>query len=84
MSEEVSLLKAVANKTLQRANAALTGARRVSSLFQKEAEKCNVGVETCEEARERAEAELAEELRLSDVWERRAPELGWIEKRAYS
>ncbi|TQD86221.1 hypothetical protein C1H46_028238 [Malus baccata] len=84
MSEEVSLQQAVANITLQRADVALMGARRVSSLFQKEAEKCNVGVETCEEARERAEAELAEELRLSDAWERRARELGWNGKRAYS
>ncbi|KAM1038835.1 hypothetical protein ACFX13_034187 [Malus domestica] len=84
MSEELSLQQAVANETLQRADAALMGVRKVSSLFQKEAEKCNVGVETCEEARERAEAELAEELRLSEVWEKRAQELGWNDKRAYS
>lgn len=84
MSEELSLQQTVANETLQRADAALMGARKASSLFQKEAEKCNVGVETCEEARERAEAELAEELRLSEVWEKRARELGWNDKRAYS
>ncbi|XP_009335640.2 uncharacterized protein LOC103928332 isoform X2 [Pyrus x bretschneideri] len=84
MSEELSLQQTVANETLQRADAALMGARKVSSLFQREAEKCNVGVETCEEARERAEAELAEELRLSEAWEKRARELGWNDKRAYS
>lgn len=79
MSEELSLQQTVANETLQRTDALLMGARRVSLHYQKEAEKCNAGVETCEEARERAQAELVEELRLSEVWERRARELGWTD-----
>lgn len=84
MSEELSLQKTVANETLQRSDALLTSARRVSSHYQKEAEKCTAGMETCEEAREKAEAQLAEELRASEVWERRARELGWKDRRLYS
>ena len=76
--------KTVANETLQRSEALLTSARRVSSRYQKEAEKCTAGMEICEEAWERAEAQLAEELRASEVWERRARELGWKDRRLYS
>ena len=77
MSEELSLQEAVANETLQRSEELLISARRVSLHYQKEAEKCTAGVETCEEARERAQSQLAEELKASEVWERRARELGW-------
>ncbi|KAM5561346.1 hypothetical protein ABKV19_022113 [Rosa sericea] len=83
MSEELSLQQTVANETLQQSEALLMSARKVSSHYQKEAEKCTAGVETCEEARERAQAQLAEELKASEVWERRARELGWEDMRLY-
>lgn len=79
MSEELSLQEAVANETLQRSEELLRTARSVSLHYQKEAEKCTAGVETCEEARERAQGQLAEELKASEIWERRARELGWEE-----
>lgn len=79
--EELELHKAVANETLEHTNALVLDARIASSHYQKEAEKCNVGVETCEEARERAESQLIEERRLSALWEERARDLGWRNNR---
>ncbi|GMN25115.1 hypothetical protein TIFTF001_000805 [Ficus carica] len=75
--EELELRKTVANETLEHTRALISDARKATSHYQKEAEKCNVGVETCEEAREIAEAQLVEERRLSALWEERARELGW-------
>lgn len=75
--EELELRKTVANETLEHTRALISDARKASSHYQKEAEKCSVGVETCEEAREIAEAQLVQERRLSALWEERARELGW-------
>ncbi|KAE9593666.1 hypothetical protein Lal_00036443 [Lupinus albus] len=77
LSEELNLQKIVANETLEHTKRLIMDTRKTFSHYQKEAEKCNVGVETCEEARERAESELIEELRLSTLWENRAHEYGW-------
>ncbi|XVF14725.1 hypothetical protein REPUB_Repub09cG0086400 [Reevesia pubescens] len=77
LSEEITLQKVVSNDSLERAWGLTMDTSRASSHYQKEAEKCNAGVETCEEARERAEAELREELTLTASWEKRARELGW-------
>ncbi|CAL0302277.1 unnamed protein product [Lupinus luteus] len=77
LSEELNLQKIVANETLEHTKRLIMDTRKTSSQYQKEAEKCNVGVETCEEARERVEAELIEELRLSALWENRTIEYGW-------
>lgn len=77
LSEELNLQKAVANDALEHAKELIMDTRRASSHYQKEAEKCSAGIETCEEARERAERELVEELRLSELWENRAHEYGW-------
>lgn len=77
LSEELALQKSVANETLQRSKELITDARKASSHYQREAEKCTAGIETCEEARERAEKELGEESRLSALWEERAREHGW-------
>lgn len=77
LSEELNLQKIVANETLEHTKRLIMDSKKTFSHYQKEAEKCNVGVETCEEARERAEAELIEELRLSALWENRAREYGW-------
>ena len=77
LSEEIALQKIVSNDTLERTWVLTMDTKRASSHYQKEAEKCNAGVEICEEARERAEAEVREELKLTALWEKRARELGW-------
>lgn len=81
LSEEINLQRMVTNETLQHTRALTMDAKLVSSHYQKEASKCIAGMEICEEARERAEAELAQERKLSAVWERRARELGWKSNR---
>ncbi|KAI4350007.1 hypothetical protein L6164_010539 [Bauhinia variegata] len=80
LSEELNLQKIVANETLARTKKLVIDAGRASSHYQKEAQKCSVGIETCEEARERAEAELIEERNLSVLWEKRARQYGWKEE----
>ncbi|CAN0914332.1 hypothetical protein LINGRAHAP2_LOCUS28500 [Linum grandiflorum] len=77
LSEEIVLQKLVANETLQRTKTLTTESGLVYSHYKREAEKCISQVETCEEARERAEAELREELKITASWEQRALELGW-------
>ncbi|KAI3470656.1 hypothetical protein Pfo_027319 [Paulownia fortunei] len=77
LSEEISLHENVTSDTLQRTKALIMGAKRTSSHYQKEAEKCNAGMETCEEARERAEVALIEERKLTAFWMSRAHEYGW-------
>lgn len=87
LSEEIALQKIVSNDTLEHTWALTVNTKRASSHYQKEAEKCNAGVETCEEGREMAEAELREELKLTALWEKRACELGWKDtkrKRVYT
>ncbi|KAI8555786.1 hypothetical protein RHMOL_Rhmol05G0201200 [Rhododendron molle] len=81
LAEELSLQKDVADDNLQRTKALITAANKTSSHYQKEAEKCNAGMETCEEAREKAEAGLIEERKLSALWEKRAHEHGWKDER---
>ncbi|KAG8501662.1 hypothetical protein CXB51_003827 [Gossypium anomalum] len=85
LSEEIALQKIVSKETMDRTSALTMDAKRASSHYQKEAEKCNAGVETCEEAREWAEAQLREELKLTALWEQRARQLGWKDrKRVYT
>ncbi|GAA0157242.1 hypothetical protein LIER_14552 [Lithospermum erythrorhizon] len=79
LSEEVTLQKNVTLDSLEHTRVLLLAAKRVSLKYQNEAEKCNAGVETCEEARERAEATLREERKLTAVWEARARDNGWSE-----
>lgn len=81
LSEEIALQKTVANDSLEHTRALVMDARKASSHYRNEAEKCNAQTETCEEARERAEAELVEERKLSALWEKRARELGWRDSR---
>ncbi|GFP88843.1 hypothetical protein PHJA_001028000 [Phtheirospermum japonicum] len=77
LSEEISLHENVTTDTLQRTKVLIMSAKRTSSHYQKEAEKCNAGMETCEGARERAEVELIEERKLTALWMSRAHEYGW-------
>ncbi|PIN14957.1 hypothetical protein CDL12_12401 [Handroanthus impetiginosus] len=76
-TEEISLHENVTSESLQRTKALIMGAKRTSSHYQKEAEKCNARMETYEEARERAEVALIEERKLTTLWMSRAREYGW-------
>jgi hypothetical protein len=82
LAEELKLQETVTVENQQRADMALLEAKKLASQYQKEAEKCTAGMETCEEARERAEATLRAEKKLSSLWEQRARQLGWKEDMA--
>lgn len=77
LAEEVRLQKMVANESLEHTKSLIVSARKASLQYQSEAEKCNAGMEICEEARERAMKELMEERRLTELWQNRALEFGW-------
>jgi hypothetical protein len=81
LSEELSLQKVVANESIEHNKALTMEARKVSSHYQNEAEKCSAGVEICEEARARAARELVEERKLTALWEKRARRRGWKHNR---
>ncbi|KAK1401580.1 Mast/stem cell growth factor receptor Kit like [Heracleum sosnowskyi] len=78
LTEEISLHKSVSGDNLAHTKELVMDARKTSLQYQKEAEKCNTGMETCEEAREKAEASLSEESKLSALWEKRARDNGWM------
>jgi hypothetical protein len=84
ISEEIDLQKRVANETLEQTRNLVTTARRISLQYQTEAQKCSAHTETCEAGRERAEAGLVEERKLTALWEQRALELGWGENINYA
>lgn len=77
LSEELKLREAEALESQQRADMQLLEAKKMTSQYQKEADKCNSGMETCEEAREKAEAALGAQKRLTATWEQRARQRGW-------
>lgn len=79
LSEELKLREAEALENQQRADMALLEAKKLTSQYQKEADKCNSGMETCEEAREKAEAALVAQKQQSHMWEMRARQRGWKE-----
>ena len=80
LSEELKLQESVFNESQRHAESALLDAKKLSSQYQKEAEKCNAGMETCEEAREKSEMALAAQKEVSMMWETRARDLGWRDK----
>ncbi|CAO2813047.1 unnamed protein product [Amaranthus hypochondriacus] len=77
LAEELKLREAEAAENQKRADMALLEAKKVTSQYQKEADKCNSGMETCEEAREKAEAALVAQKKLTTMWEQRARQKGW-------
>ncbi|KAJ8753240.1 hypothetical protein K2173_017853 [Erythroxylum novogranatense] len=77
LTEELKLQEAVAEEHARRMNVTLAEAKRVASQYQKEAEKCIAATETCEEARERGEALVIRERKVTSLWERRARQMGW-------
>ncbi|XP_074358072.1 uncharacterized protein LOC141697550 [Apium graveolens] len=79
LSEELKLREAESTESQQRADMALLEAKKLTSQYQKEADKCNSGMETCEEARAKSEASLLEQKKLTSMWEMRARQKGWKE-----
>ncbi|KAI8001797.1 hypothetical protein LOK49_LG09G00265 [Camellia lanceoleosa] len=79
LTEEMKLKEAEALENQRRADMALLEAKKMASQYQKEADKCNSGMETCEEARERSEATLKAQKELTEMWELRARQKGWKE-----
>ncbi|KAF5943640.1 hypothetical protein HYC85_017717 [Camellia sinensis] len=79
LTEEMKLKEAEALENQRRADMALLEAKKMASQYQKEADKCNSGMETCEEARERSEATLKAQKELTEMWELRALQKGWKE-----
>lgn len=77
LTEELKLQEGVAAEHALHMNATLAEARRVASQYQREGDKCIAATETCEGARERSEALLRKEMKLTSLWERRARKLGW-------
>ena len=77
LTEELKLQEAVADEHTRHMNVTLLEAKRVASQYQKEAEKCNAATEICESARERAEALLIKERKITALWEKRARQSGW-------
>ncbi|XP_057962840.1 uncharacterized protein LOC131154222 [Malania oleifera] len=77
LSEELKLKEAEALEKHQRADIALLEAKKMTSQYQKEADKCNSGMETCEETREKVEAALEVQKKFTAMWELRARERGW-------
>ncbi|XP_062106065.1 uncharacterized protein LOC133817530 [Humulus lupulus] len=84
LAEELKLREAESLEHQRRADMALLEAKKVTSQYQKEADKCTSGMETCEEAREKAEAALTAQKRLTAMWEQRARQRGWKEGMAKS
>ncbi|XP_023521370.1 uncharacterized protein LOC111785139 [Cucurbita pepo subsp. pepo] len=78
LTEELKLQEAVSGEHTRHMNITLFEAKRVASQYQREAEKCIAATETCEEARERAEALTIKERKLTSLWERRARQMGWM------
>ncbi|KAM6553127.1 hypothetical protein CsatB_013889 [Cannabis sativa] len=77
LTEELKLQEAVAEEHNRHMNVTFAEAKRIASQYQKEAEKCNTATETCEGARERSEALLTKERKVTSTWERRARQMGW-------
>lgn len=77
LTEELKLQESVAEAHTRHMNITLAEAKRVGSQYQREADKCIAATETCEQAREQAEAKLTKERKMTLVWERRARQMGW-------
>ncbi|BAT90323.1 hypothetical protein LR48_Vigan08g129400 [Vigna angularis] len=84
LTEELKLRENQAMENQQHADMALLEAKKFASQYQKEADKCNSGMETCEEAREKSELALVEQKKLTALWELRARQKGWKEGLAKS
>ncbi|KAK2396659.1 hypothetical protein P8452_18059 [Trifolium repens] len=77
LTEELKLQESVSEAHTRHMNITLAEAKRVGSQYQREADKCVAATETCEQAREQAEAKLTKERKITIVWEKRARQMGW-------
>ncbi|XP_052180437.1 uncharacterized protein LOC127793770 [Diospyros lotus] len=77
LTDEMNLQETVGQEQARHMNITLAEARRVASLYQREADKCIAATETCEQARESAEALLTKEKKVTSLWEQRARQAGW-------
>ena len=75
--EELKLKEQEATEAQRRSELMLLEAKKMASQYQKEADKCSSGMDTCEAARERAEATLIEQRKLTAMWEMTARQRGW-------
>lgn len=77
LSEEMKLQQTVGEEHAHHVNITFGEAKRVASQYQREADKCIAATETCEQARERSQALLTKERKVTSLWEQRARQLGW-------
>ncbi|XP_057432890.1 uncharacterized protein LOC130725702 [Lotus japonicus] len=82
LSKELRLKEDKAKEKQRVADIKILEAKKVASQYQKEADKCNSGMETCEEARERAETTLENQMKETALWELRARQRGWSDTTA--
>ncbi|EPS68037.1 hypothetical protein M569_06737, partial [Genlisea aurea] len=82
LSDELRVREEEARANEQRGDTAILDAKKMTSQYQKEADKCNSGMETCEEAREKSEAALLAQKQLTAMWEQRARRRGWKDETA--
>jgi hypothetical protein len=77
--EELKQREEEATEAQQQADVKLLKAKKLASQYQKEADKCSSGMDTCEEAeaREKSAESLLGQKKLTALWEERARELGW-------
>jgi hypothetical protein len=75
--EELKQREEEATQAQQEADVKLLEAKKLASQYQKEADKCSSGMDTCEETRENSAEALVQQKKLTSLWERRARELGW-------
>ena len=75
--EELKQREEEAAEAQQEADVKLLEAKKLVSQYQKEADKCSSGMDTCEEAREKSANSLLGQRKLTVLWEERARELGW-------
>jgi len=78
LKDELRLVKKKLRKNSS-ADLALLEAKRMTSQYQKEAEKCDSGMDSCQAAREKAEKVVGEQRKLTAIWELRAREREWRE-----
>jgi len=79
LKDELRLSEEEAQEKQQRADLALLEAKSMTSQYQKEAEKCDSGMDSCEAAREKAEKVVGEQRKLPAIWELRDREREWRE-----
>ncbi|KAJ4842764.1 hypothetical protein Tsubulata_013387 [Turnera subulata] len=79
LTEELRLHEEEALRIQHGADVALLEAKKIASQYQKVAEKCSSGMDTCEDAREKVEESLEAQRKLSALWEYRARQRGWRE-----